>query len=192
MTETIVGIQGGRGSFNDSAIQHYLARNPRANWEVRYLDTTPAVFHSLAAGEISYGQFAIYNTVGGLYEESLPELARNRCTIVDRYAIRIAHALMVRRDASLDRVDTIMTHPEVLKQCHRNLAAKYAHLRHRRGEGELTDPASVANALASGRLPATVAVLSNPLLAEVHGLQIVEEELQDERHSESTFLLVAP
>ena len=188
----VVGIQGGRGSYNDSAIRRYLADNPRPGWQVRHLYTTPEVFQALEDGEISFGQFAIYNTVGGLYEESLSVLGSYRFTIVDRYTIRIAHALMIRTDASLDQVDTILTHPEVLKQCRRNLAAKYSHLEQRLGHGDLTDPSRIAEQLAAGRLPASVAVLSNPLLASIHGLHTVEEELQDDPDSESTFLLVAP
>jgi len=186
-----VGIQGGPGSFNDSALRHFLEVNPRPSWQVRYLDTTPRVLSALAAGEISFGQFAIYNTVGGLYEESLSAVGEYRFRIVDRYAIRIAHALMIRREASLQQVDTILTHPEVFKQCRRRLAARYPHLEQKVGEGDLTDPARIAESLAAGRLPASVAVLSNGLLASIHGLQIVAEELQDERDSRSTFLLVA-
>ena len=188
---TIVGIQGGPGSFNDSAIQHYLSRNPNLKWQVRHLDTTPAVFASLKAEEISYGQFAIYNSVGGFYEESLPELAKNRCTVVDSYSIRIAHALMAQPDVSFWEVDTIMSHVEVFKQCGRRLAAKFPHLKLVYGQGDLTDPARVAQALAAGRLPPSVAALSNPLLADIHGLRILAEEMQDESDSHSTFLLVS-
>lgn len=186
----IVGIQGGRGSFNDSAIRDYLARQKRQDWDVRYLHTTAGVFEALVRCEIDFGQFAVYNSAGGLYQESLEAIAANVFDIVEQYVFPIAHALMIRRDATFDNVDRIISHAQVYKQCRDRLANEYPHLACEVGTGELTDPASVAQALAAGELPVTVAVVSNPRLAELYNLQVVATDLQDRRDSASTFLLV--
>jgi prephenate dehydratase len=185
-----VGIQGGRGSFNDSAIRDYLAQHRQQNWEVRYLHTTAGVFEALGKREIDFGQFAVYNTVGGLYQESLEEIAANVFDIVEQYALPIAHALMIRKDVAFENVDRIISHAEVYKQCRECLASEYPDLACEVGTGELTDPASVARALDTGELPATVAVLSNRRLAELYNLRVVVADLQDRRDSASTFLLV--
>ena len=187
-----IGIRGGPGSFNDSALKRYLEARGIFEVRLRYLGTTPAVLTALSAGEIDLGQFAIYNTVGGLYEETLSVIGDHLFRIVDRHSMPIEHALMIRRDADPGEVETILTHPEVLKQCRMNLARHYPGLRQQHGEGHLADPAGVAEALAAGRLPGTVAAMSNPRLADLHGLRILRSGLQDRRDSESTFLLVAP
>lgn len=36
--------------------------------------------------------------------------------ILEKFFIKIAHALMIDPDASLDTIDTILSHPQVLKQ----------------------------------------------------------------------------
>lgn len=97
---------------------------------------------------------------------------------------------MMHSEAELNEITTIMTHSQVLKQCESNLAKKYACLRLEKGEGELTDPAKIAEAIANGQLPKQVATLSNCLMASVYGLSIVEHDLQDRMDNESTFLLV--
>ena len=63
-----------------------------------FLDSTPNVFKALNAGEISYGQFAVYNSWTGFYQESLPHIAQNVFIIVDTYTIPVNHALMIHKD----------------------------------------------------------------------------------------------
>lgn len=187
---TVIGIQGGPGSFNDSAIHSYLSARP-GHAEIRYLETTPKVLAALASGEVDLGQFAIYNSHGGLYEESLHVMARAVLEIVDQYHLPIAHALMTHGDIDLAGVDKIITHAEVIKHCRRNLRQRYPRLDVEVGQGELTDPAAVARALAEGRLPRSVATVSNALLADLYDLTIADSHVEDSPDSESTFLLVA-
>ena len=98
---------------------------------------------------------------------------------------------MICKDVEFEQIDTIITHQQVMKQCEQNLSRKYSHLKLQVGRGEHTDPAKVAQELANGKLPGNVAVVSNKLLAEVYDLKIVENELEDNKNNESTFLLVA-
>ena len=69
MGNRLIGIQGGLGSYNDTAIRKHLP-NDFTQDKVVYLDSTPNVFVALNSGQIEYGQFAIYNSRSGLYEES--------------------------------------------------------------------------------------------------------------------------
>jgi prephenate dehydratase len=186
----IIGIQGGRGSFNEEAALTHLPQIITGDYELRYLYTTPKVLGALDKGEIDRGQFAIFNTLGGLYEESLYAIAEHNFNIIDKYPIKICHSLMIRRGAELSEISTIMTHPQVLKQCKNSLAVNYSNLRLEIGDGELTDPAKIAEAIANGQLPKSVATVSNRLMADIYGLSIVENDLQDRMDNESTFLLV--
>ncbi|MEJ3652139.1 prephenate dehydratase domain-containing protein [Actinomycetes bacterium KLBMP 9759] len=186
----VIGIQGGRGSFNEEAARTHLPQRVTEPYEIRHLYTTPNVLQALEKGEIDRGQFALFNTSGGVYEESLQAIAEHTFKIVDRYLLNIRHSLMIHKDAELAEVTTIVTHSQVLQQCKASLAAKYPHLRLEVGENELTDPARIAEAIADGRLPKSIATLSNRLMADAYGLSIVENDLQDRSDSESTFLLV--
>jgi len=186
----VVGIQGGRGSFNEEAALYYLNRNEIRDYEIKYLFTTENVLKALHEGDIDRGQFAIHNSVGGVVKESIEAMANYKFRIIERFAIKISHALMIRDDADFSEVDTIMTHDQVLAQCKKNLAEKYSRLKQTTGEGDLVDHALVAKYLSEGKLPKNIATMGSRVLAEIYNLKIVEENLQDQEENFTSFLWV--
>lgn len=50
----IFGIQGGRGSFNEQALQQYTHEHEIFAYETTYLYTTHAVMESLMQGTIDF------------------------------------------------------------------------------------------------------------------------------------------
>ncbi len=186
----VVGIQGGRGSFNEEAALYYLSRTPEQPYELRYLHTTENVLHALYEGHIDRGQFAIHNSIGGIVTESIEAMSRYRFHIIEEFAIRIAHALMIAAGADFNKVDTIMTHPQVLRQCKNTLEMKYPRLKQTSGTGDQVDHAKVAELIACCEIPANVAVMGSKVLAHIYGLHIVEENLQDLQDNFTSFLWV--
>ncbi len=186
----VIGIQGGHGSFNEDAARYYMSRTPDIPCEIVYLHTTDRVLRALHEGAVDRGVFAIHNSTGGMVGESIAALARYRFAIVEEFAIKISHALMIAGDADFSKVDTLMAHPQVLRQCRTNLDKKYANLRQTSGEGDLIDQAKVAELLGSGVLPATVATMGSKALAELCGLRVVEDNLQDLDENFTSFLWV--
>lgn len=186
----IVGIQGGPGSFNEEAALYYLSRTASIPYEIKYLYTTENVLRALYEGDIDRGQFAIHNSVGGAVAESITAMSRYRFNIIEEYGIKISHALMAAPAADFNKVDTIMTHPQTLKQCRNNLAKKYERLKQTSGANELIDHSKVAASLAAGDLPASIATMGSKQLAQIYGLQIIEEDLQDLPDNFTSFLFV--
>ncbi|MHB8487656.1 MAG: prephenate dehydrogenase/arogenate dehydrogenase family protein [Candidatus Dormibacteria bacterium] len=186
----VVGIQGGRGSFNEEAARYYLGRTPEVPCEIVYLHTTERVLRALHEGEIDRGVFAIHNSVGGMVGESVTAMARYRFAIVEEFAIKISHALMIAGGADFSKVDTVMAHPQVLRQCRTNLEKKYAKLKQTSGEGDLIDQAKVAELIAAGQLPASIATMGSRTLADLNGLRVVEDNLQDLDENFTSFLWV--
>ncbi len=97
---------------------------------------------------------------------------------------------MIRSDAEYSEVTTIMTHPQVLAQCKTTLPQKYPHLLQTSGTGELIDHANVAKQLGGKKLPKHVATMGSKILAELYGLKVVEDNLQDAQENYTSFLLV--
>jgi prephenate dehydrogenase/prephenate dehydratase len=186
----VVGIQGGLGSFNEEAARYYMSRTPNLPYEFVYLHTTERVLKALHDGTIDRGQFAIHNSLGGMVGESVEAMAKYRFAIVEEFAIKISHALMIAKDADFSQVDTVMTHPQVLRQCHTNLEKKYASLRQTSGEGDLVDHAKVAELMGKGELPKNVATMGSKVLADINGLVVVEDNLQDLEENFTSFLWV--
>jgi len=186
-----IGIQGGKGSFNEEAVMYWLQRSGIKDYRIKYLYTSQKVLAALHAGEIDKGQFAIHNSVGGIVGESVEAMARYKFVINEEFAIKIAHALMTRPDADYKEVTTIMAHPQVFAQCKDTLVQKYPHLKLTSGAGELIDHANVAKHLAAKKLPKSVATMGSKVLADLYGLKVVEDNLQDAQENYTSFLMVS-
>jgi len=186
----VVGIQGGVGSFNHTAADEWLPKCGCAQYELRCFDSTAALFHALRTGQVNFGQFAIFNSSAGFYSESLQAVSRNIFEVVAHYKIPIVHCLIHHVDIRRDQVVKIITHKEVLKQCRKKLSLAYAGIEIVEGTGELTEPASVAAAIAAKKLEPYVATISCALLAKEYSLVVGDSGLQDIENNEITFLLV--
>jgi hypothetical protein len=186
----VIGIQGGKGSFNESAALSYLEKNNIKNYELVYLYTTEAVLQNLHSGEIDRGQFAIHNSLGGMVEESIKAICKYNFDIIEEYKILIRHSLMIRTDQKFEADQTVMAHPEVFRQCTETISKNYPKLKLLSGEGDLIDTARAAEFVATGKLPVNYAILGNPQIAKLYGLNIVAENLQDKENNLTTFLLV--
>jgi len=186
-----IGIQGGKGSFNEEAIQYYVKRNGIANYKINYLHTAKNVLQSLHQGDSDYGLFAIHNSIGGIVMESIMAMSQYKFSIVEEFAIKISHALMIRKDATLKDITTIMSHPQVFAQCKNTLQQKYPNLAQTSGEEELIDHALVAQKLGEKELPKNIATMGSKILAELYDLKIVEENMQDLQENYTSFLFVS-
>lgn len=186
----VYGIQGGIGSFNEQALQHYITEHAITEYKIEYLYTTEKVLTNLHEGTIDFGLFAITNSTGGLVEESMQAMTKYPCTIVEDFEILIKHYLMKRKDATISELDTIMAHPQVLKQCEKTLAQKYSHYTLMSGNGDLVDTAKAAEQLARNNLPKNIAILGPVNLANRYEFDIVAENLQDKHDNYTRFLLV--
>jgi len=185
------GIQGGKGSFNEEAIQYYLQKKGIKKYRIKYLYTTEHVLRALYRGDIDRGQFAIHNSVGGIVGESVEAMANYKFKIIEEFAIKISHALMIRKDAKFSEVTSIMTHPQVLAQCKSTLANKYPDLKQTSGEKGLIDHSMVARYLSEKKLPKHIATMGSRVLAKLYDLQIIEDNLQDAKENYTSFLQVA-
>jgi prephenate dehydratase len=186
----VFGIQGGEGSFNEEAIRFFIRENGVQNSTVTYLYTSDNVMAAVVNGDIVRGQCAVYNSAGGWVTETTDALKKYPVKVIEEFEIKIAHALMIRPDQDFAKIDTIMCHPQVFAQCKQTLATKYPHLKQVSGAGELIDNAKTAEALSTRQLPDTVAVMGSKALAEIYGLIVVEDNLQDLKENFTRFLHV--
>jgi arogenate dehydrogenase (NADP+), plant len=186
----VFGIQGGKGSFNEQAVMDYLSRHQIKNYQIKYLYTTEKVLSELHKGNIDYGQFAMHNSVGGIVGESIKAIARYKFKIVEEFAIIIGHAMMIRQDSSEEKIDTIITHPQVIAQCGKNLATRFPKLKLTSGKGVLVDSALAAKHLAEKKFPKNYAVMGPEILSKIYNLKIMARNLQDSKKNLTSFLMV--
>lgn len=189
----IYGIQGGAGSFNKQAIDYYLKKHKisKDKVKIKYLYTTEKVLSELEKRNIDYGQFAMFNSVGGIVHESIEAIANYKFKIVEEFGIKIQHHLMKRKDVSAKDLKAIMTHPQVLKQCKNTLENKYPNLTQTSGKGDLIDNTKAAQAIAQTNIGKTTAYLGPEILSKMFDLEIIDRNLQDDEENLTTFLMVS-
>lgn len=187
----VIGIQGGKGSFNEQAILEYTKSKRVRNADIEYLYTSKRVMRELHNGNIDFGLFAIQNAVGGLEEESIHVMSRYKFRIVSEFPILVRHFLMRRKDNPRALPTRIMAHDQVFRQCAATLKKLCSKAKLITGTGDLRDTARAAQALAEGKIPKETFILGPKILAHLYDLDIVRGNLQDSEHNLTTFLLVS-
>jgi len=180
----IIGVSGNRGSFTEEAAKHYCALEKVENYELEYLTSVENVLRSLDKGKINIGIFPIENSNGGIVIEAVHAMARHIFQIEKMFEIDIKMNLLLKKGADLKKIDAITSHQQALRQCRMYLKRKWP-------EAELNeypDTATAAKDLADGVIPETTAVIAPKICAELYGLELSEEGIQDLKFNFTTFI----
>lgn len=188
----IIGIQGGKGSFNEEACHAKCKENGITHYTLKYLYTSERVLKAVHERSVDIGQCATQNSVGGVVRETIYAIAKYESHLSEEFEFLVNHCLHVRPGTKLSEIKTIMSHPQVFKQCQSTLAKKYPHLTLKSGTGNLIDSARIAKELGSGRLPKSVAVMAPKVCAELYDLETVAEGLQDRKDNYTSFVWLTP
>ncbi len=183
-----IGIQGGRGSFNEEACINYCNKKGWTDYEIIYLFHSTRVLSYLNEGKIDLAQCALYNNYGGIVQETMHPLGQHNFKFVDEYRHSVVHHFMIHPDSTIEKINAIMTHPQVYLQCKNNLSTKYPHLKQEVGDGDMIDSGYVAQCLSDGTLPDTYAVCGCKNLSTSHNLKIIDSNLQDNPTNLTSFI----
>jgi chorismate mutase/prephenate dehydratase len=191
MSKLKIGIQGGRGSFNEEACITYCELRGWTDYEIYYLYRTDPLLKALEDKKINLAQFALYNNYGGLVTESMEPLGKYKFKFEDEYRHKISHHLMIHPEVDFKEIDTVMSHPQVFLQCKLNFQSKYPDLKLISGEGDLIDSGRAAQALSSGEISKNHAICGCFNLSTAHNLKIIESNLQDSSNNLTSFIWVS-
>lgn len=179
-----IGVSGVAGSFSEEAARTYAQKNGLKSSKISYLVTVENVLAGLEAGEISLGIFPIENSNGGIVIEAVYAMAKHRFSIKKLFEIDVHHNLLVKKGATAESIKTILSHDQALKQCRMYLKRKWPKVK----VVEYADTAKAAEDLAKGTLPKTAAVIASRAAAELYGLDILEESIQDLKFNYTSFV----
>ncbi len=136
------------------------------------------------SGDVRYAMIPIENSVAGRVADIHHLLPDADLFIVGEHFLRVRHQLMALPGAALQGLKRVLSHTQALGQCRNTLK--------RLG---LT-PVLEADTAGSARLVAesgdiTLAAIASTLAAEIHGLEILLSDVEDETHNTTRFVVLA-
>lgn len=179
-----IGIMGAKGSFSEEAARKYCYEEKINDAELQYLVSAEKVLSSLEAGESDLGIFPIENSNGGIVIEAVHAMASHRFKVRKMFELDVHQNLMVKPGINPDQITSITSHDQALKQCRMYLKRKWPGIELQ----EYADTAKAAADLANGSLPETTAVIAAAAAAELYGLEIIEESIQDLKFNYTSFV----
>ncbi|MDR3465711.1 MAG: prephenate dehydratase [Xanthobacteraceae bacterium] len=139
---------------------------------------------AIASGEADLGMIPIENSVAGRVADIHHLLPHSGLFIIGEWFLPIHHQLMGVRGARLADITSVESHVHALGQC-RKIIRKL-------GIRSIVaaDTAGSARAVAE-RGDQSVAAIASRLAAEIYGLDILSEDIEDETHNTTRFVVLA-
>jgi len=178
-TKLKIAFQGEPG-----ANSHLAIADAYAGAEAVPCATFEDAFAAIASGAADLGMIPIENSVAGRVADIHHLMPRANLHIVGEWFLPIRHQLMAPRGARLDSIKTVESHVHALGQC-RNIIRKLS-----------IRPIVAADTAGSAREVAEIgdtsrAAIASRLAAEIYGLDILAEDIEDEAHNTTRFIVLA-
>ena len=139
---------------------------------------------AISSGEADLGMIPIENSVAGRVADIHHLLPHSGLFIVGEWFLPIRHQLMAVRGTKLTDIKTVESHVHALGQCRRiirKLGVKPI---------VAADTAGSARDV-SERKDKSVAAIASRLAAQIYGLDILAEDVEDEAHNTTRFVVLA-
>jgi len=151
----------------------------------RYVEsaTISGVFDAVERGSAGYGVVPIENSTEGGVTYTLDSLLEHDVLIRSEVVLDVAQCLVGQHD-ELGRIERVYSHPQALAQC-RGWLAK--HLPH----ALLVVSPSTALAAREAAADQNAAAVASRLAAEIAGLRVIRENVQDRAENATRFVILA-
>ncbi|MGB1822403.1 MAG: prephenate dehydratase [Acidimicrobiales bacterium] len=181
---TRIGFMGPHGTFTEQAL---LGQPDLAVADTRPFDSIPDVLNGLVIGDVDLGFVPIENAIEGAVNVTQDTLAFDLDVRIQREVVLdVQLNLLALPGTQLTDIHTVMSFPVAVAQCR-------SFLREQLPDAEIqaaTSTAEAARQVSEQRLEG-VATISNPLAAELYGLEAVAEAVEDHTGNQTRFLLLA-
>ncbi|MEH6832693.1 MAG: prephenate dehydratase [Sulfitobacter sp.] len=177
---TRIAFQGALGAYSHEAC---LQARP---------DATPVpcttfedVLRAVREGRADLAMLPVENTTYGRVADIHRLLPESGMHIIDEAFVRVRIALMAKPGVTLAQIKHVRAHLVLLPQARAFLDANGI------SSEPAADSAGAAEELAAGG-PAHEGVLASAVAADIHGLEVLEDGIEDLAHNTTRFLLMAP
>ena len=177
-----IAIQGEIGSFHDITAHRYYEGE---QMQIVCCSTFEEVFENMKQDPTMIGIMAIENTIAGSLLHNYELLRESGCTIVGEHKTHISHCICAMPGQKIEELTEVHSHPVALAQCYKYLSR---HQNLKMVEDE--DTAGSAKWIAENNLKG-VAALCHADAAKLYGLEVLENNVEDNPHNYTRFLVLS-
>jgi prephenate dehydratase len=176
----LVAFQGEPGAYSEAAALAYFG----APVETLPSATFDDVFSAASEARATHGLIAIENSLAGSIHRNYDLMLRHQLVIQGEFHLRVAHCLLGFPGSTLKDLEQVHSHPQALAQCEASLRSLGV-----KGVAE-------ADTAGSARLIKTWgdrrrAAIASHRAAEVYGLDVLMENLEDNPENFTRFLILS-
>ncbi len=176
----VVACQGVEGAYSQQACDKLF---PHA--EIVYVQSFEGVFQAVEKGLCRYGILPIENSSFGSVGAVYDLMKRHKFSIVRGTRLRIVHTLLAKKGASLKNIREVFSHEQAIGQCGEFL----------KEHPEIKVTVCANTAMAAKMVAESnrddVAAISSRQCAELYGLSILSEGIQDNDNNFTRFICIS-
>ncbi len=173
-------FQGTEGAYSQLAMKEYFG-NHTNSWHV---ETWRDAMEAIKSGKADYAVLPIENSSAGIVSENYDLLVEYDNCIVGEQIIKIDHALLALHGVRKEDITDIYSHPQALMQCGKYLDA------HREWEKHSYKNTAMASQKVKEDGMKHKAAIGSKLNADIYGLSVLEEAIQDNKKNYTRFIIV--
>jgi prephenate dehydratase len=177
-----VAYQGEPGAYSEAALlkhfQHPVTSYGKGNFE--------GVFEAVERGACTYGFIPIENSLAGSIHRNYDLLREHHLYIIGETTLRVQHCLIAMPGVQMEQIRLVTSHPQALDQC-RGYLNRWKAVQ----VEPVYDTAGAVKDLAASGSRSTAAIASRRA-AEIYGMQILAEGIEDNSANYTRFLVLSP
>lgn len=174
-----VAYLGPEGTFTQQAALKHFGHSALA----LPFSAIDEVFREVEAGAVNYGVVPVENSTEGVVNHTLDNFMTSNLQICGEVELRIHQNLLISDVTSVNDITRIYSHAQSLAQCRKWLDAHYP---------KAERIAVSSNSEAAKRLKGewNAAAIAGSMAAELYGLKILAEKIEDEPDNSTRFLII--
>ncbi len=153
-----------------------------ASTQLLPVDSIADVFHAVERRDVDYGVVPVENSVGGIVPETLDMFPQTSVRICSETSVPISHHL-VSTVSELKSIRRIYAGPQPAAQCRRWLRMNLP-------DAEVIEVVPTARATERAKEDPESAAIANSLAAELIGVPVLVEKIEDNPHNRTRFLVI--
>ncbi len=173
-----IAFLGPEGTFTQSAALKHFGHSV----ETVAMGSIPDIFRDVESGACHYGVVPVENSTEGMISHTLDMFINSGLQICGEVTLRIHHHLMG-TEKDLSAITKVYSHQQSLAQCRLWLDRNLHH-------AEQQSVGSNAEAARQAANDPSSAAIAGEMAAEIYGLDLLEESIEDEPDNTTRFLVI--